>query len=160
MTTNYKTLWEILKAILVILIFAISVWACGKTIINYQDEFERFLTTWHLMVVHDSLYSNARDSWNYDQLSWLFERGLTTSIAWKGNFGWSFSSLLVQAVATSLLLKVDLLSKILRRRYLWNWIRHKSVILYSLQPVFDFHWLHLNLSRIHKNSVYYHSRLF
>lgn len=103
MTTNYKTLWEILKAILVILTFAISVWACGKTIINYQDEFERFLTTWHLMVVHDSLYSNARDSWNYDQLSWLFERGLTTSIAWKGNFGWSFPSLLVQAVATSVI---------------------------------------------------------
>ena len=64
MTTNYKTLWEILTAILVILPFAISVWACfrqnrwpknyhllspthsnGKTIINYQEEFERFLTT-------------------------------------------------------------------------------------------------------------------
>ena len=122
MTTNYKTLWEILTAILVILPFAISVWACfrqnrwpknyhllspthsnGKTIINYQDEFERFLTIWHLMLVHDSLYSNARDSWNYDQLSWLFERGLTTSIAWKGNLEWSFSSLLVQAVATAVI---------------------------------------------------------
>ena len=159
MTTNYKTLWEILTAILVILPFAISVWACfrqnrwpknyhllspthsnGKTIINYQDEFERFLTTWHSMLVHGSLYSNARGSWNYDQLSRLIEWGLTTSIAWKGNFGWSFQVCSCRPLQ-HLLLKFDLLSKILRKRYLWNWMRQKSVIPYSLQPVFDFDYI-------------------
>ena len=102
---NYKTLREILTAILVILPFAVSVWACfwkycwpknyhsllsarsnGKNchqlscgIWTYPNYMVVDDIQWYSMTVYDSTSScsNARDGWKYHPLSWPFKRGLT-----------------------------------------------------------------------------------
>ena len=72
MRINYEKFWEIPIPILVIMLYAISVWArfgktadltiiihypplvqITKTIINYHDQFEYVQTTWHLMKCDD-----------------------------------------------------------------------------------------------------------
>ena len=109
MRINYETFWEIPMPILVIMLYAILVWArFGKTadltiiihypplvqttkaIIKYHVEFGYVQTTWdwwNVMIEHDSLCSNALDSWNYRQLSRPFKRGFSFSFAtmMKGN---------------------------------------------------------------------------
>ena len=106
MRINYKTFWEIPVPILVIMLCAILVWArFGKTadltiIIHYPPLVQTTKTImsnlnmsklhdiwWNVMIEHDSLCSNALDSWNYRQLSWPFKRGFSFSFAtmMKGN---------------------------------------------------------------------------
>ena len=72
MRINYETFWEIPMPILVIMLYAILVWArfgktadltiiihypplvqTTKTIINYHVEFRYVQTTWHLMKCDD-----------------------------------------------------------------------------------------------------------
>ena len=106
MRINYETFWGISTAILVILPFAISVWArfwqncwpnhyhslsssrsIAKTIMSNLNMSKLHDIWWNAMIEHDSSCSNALDSWNYRQLSWPFKRGFSFSFAtmMKGN---------------------------------------------------------------------------
>ena len=103
MRMKYEPFCEIFTAILVIWPFAISVWARFwqswwpknyHSLYSARSKNQKLLSTitsnlkmskirdswWWLMIVDDNAYkslcSNARDSWNYHQLSWSSELGL------------------------------------------------------------------------------------